>query len=210
MEYSKVVILGNGDFPNHPYPFEVLDKADTIICCDGAADELIRIGKIPSVIVGDLDSLSHEAKLKFSDIIIHIPDQETNDQTKAVNWALKSGFKDLVIIGNTGRREDHTIANISLLSDYAKLANIRCLTNTGIFTPISKTTTFNSFAGQQVSIFSLSKGTRITSHNLKYQLNNLILDKLWMGTLNEATGSDFILEFEEGELIVYQLYPPDM
>ncbi|MFN8259070.1 MAG: thiamine diphosphokinase [Bacteroidales bacterium] len=206
MEFSSVVILGNGEFPNHPVPLKALNEAKTIICCDGAADELIKRGKLPSVIIGDLDSLSEETKKKFPELIIHDPDQETNDQTKAVNWALKNGFKDIVITGNTGKREDHTIANISLLADYGLNAKISCMTNSGIFTPVYSTTSFQSFIGQQISIFSLSKGTKITSGNLKYKLQDLILDKLWMGTLNESTGTVFTLEFEQGQIIVYQLY----
>jgi thiamine pyrophosphokinase len=205
-QFSKTVVLGNGAFPNHHIPLHILNSAETIICCDGAADNLINYGKIPSVIVGDMDSISSRNKLKFQNIIVHIPDQDTNDQTKAVQWAIKNGYSDLVILGNTGKREDHTIANISLLCDYEKLLKICAVSDTGIFTPISGSKDFNSFCGEQVSIFSLKRETRISSRNLKYHMVNLALDSWWQGTLNESLGNEFSVYFEIGDLIVFQAF----
>ncbi len=205
-QFSKTVILGNGIFPDHPITLQILNNAQTIICCDGAANELIANGMIPSVIVGDMDSISEENSVKFKSIMVRIPEQDTNDQTKAIGWALKKGFTDVVILGNTGKREDHTIANISLLGDYSKKLKICAVTNNGIFTPISGNTDFASFPGEQVSIFSFVNGTKISSKNLKYELDNLTLDSLWMGTLNESLGDNFSLNFECGNLIVFQSF----
>jgi len=205
-QFSKTVILANGDFPNHQIPLSILNEAETIICCDGAADALIEHGKIPSVIVGDMDSISDINRLKFKDIIVRIPDQDTNDQTKAIEWALKKDFNDIIILGNTGKREDHTIANISLLCDYGKKLKIIAVSDNGIFTPISRNTNFSSFKGEQVSIFSLTPNTKISSYNLKYQLDNLMLESWWNGTLNESLGEEFSLQFEHGDLIVFQLF----
>ena len=53
-------------------------------------------------------------------ILHRISDQETNDQTKAVNFLLAQGKRRIAIIGATGNREDHTLGNISLLSDYLR------------------------------------------------------------------------------------------
>jgi thiamine pyrophosphokinase len=205
-EYSKVVVLGNGAFPKHPIPVGILKNAETIICCDGAANELIKFGLNPSIIVGDMDSISSENKLKFRDIIIQIDDQETNDQTKAVNWAVVNGFKEIVILGATGMREDHSIANISLLCNYLKTIKVFAVSDYGIFTPVLNSTSFNSYAGQQVSIFSLNPETKITSENLKFPLDQLSLKSWWMGSLNESTGDKFSLRFENGELIIFQVF----
>ena len=49
------------------------------------------------------------------------PDQETNDQTKAVNYLMEKGFRRIAIVGATGRREDHTLGNISLLMEYMRM-----------------------------------------------------------------------------------------
>jgi len=153
-----------------------------------------------------MDSISTENKKKYRDIIIQIADQETNDQTKAIELAVKKGFKEVVILGATGKREDHTIGNISLLCDYARKIKVCSVGNNGIFTPVLQSTKFNSNKGQQISIFSLKPETEITSENLKYPLKGLTLKSWWMGTLNESLGENFTLSFKEGELIVFQVF----
>ena len=83
---TEAVILGNGDYPSHPYPLNVLRQAPYVVCCDGAADEYIRHGFLPDAIIGDGDSLSSENREKLATIFHQIKDQETNDQTKAVRF----------------------------------------------------------------------------------------------------------------------------
>ena len=81
----EAVILANGDYPTHPIPLQILANAPYIICCDGGADAYIDRGNVPDVIIGDGDSLSKENRRKYSHILHCVSDQETNDQTKAVN-----------------------------------------------------------------------------------------------------------------------------
>ena len=111
----EAVILANGEYPSHPLPLQMLENAEFVVCCDGAANEYILRGHTPDVIIGDGDSLSPEYKELFSPIVHQIADQETNDQTKAVHFLQKKGFRRIAIVGATGKREDHTLGNISLL-----------------------------------------------------------------------------------------------
>nr|WP_321354447.1 thiamine diphosphokinase [uncultured Draconibacterium sp.] len=203
---SKVVILCDGSFPKHHIPLSVLRNAEQIICCDGAADKLIKYGMEPTFIVGDIDSVSEKTKADFADRIVLNTDQETNDQTKAVEFVLNRGAKNAIILGATGKREDHTIGNISLLLDYAEKLEVLSISNSGIFRPILQSQTLPSFEGQQVSIFSLGIPAEITSKNLKYPLTKTILSSWWMGTLNECLNESFSLEFEKGKLIVFQKF----
>jgi thiamine pyrophosphokinase len=205
-QFSNTIVLGNGSFPIHPIPLEILKNAKTIICCDGAANELIARNIIPTVIIGDMDSISLENKMKYKDVIFQIDDQETNDQTKAIEWAINNGYSNVVILGSTGKREDHTIGNISLLCNYAKRINVCSVSDNGIFTPILESKKFESTVGQQISIFSLNPETKISSENLKFPLIELNLNSWWMGTLNESTGTSFSLKFDNGELIVFQAF----
>jgi thiamine pyrophosphokinase len=203
---SKVVILCDGSFPEHPIPLSYLKNAEQIICCDGAADKLIEYGLTPSYIVGDLDSVSEKTKTDFADYIVYNQDQETNDQTKAIEFVSNKGIKNVIILGATGKREDHTIGNISLLLDYAEKLEVVSISNSGIFRPVLHSQNFDSFKGQQVSIFSVGNLTAITSNNLKYALQNTVLNSWWMGTLNECLTNSFSLEFNNGKLIVFQKF----
>lgn len=203
---SKVIIMSNGAYPKHPLPLKLLKEAEVLICCDGAADEIIANGIIPSVIIGDMDSISHVNRLKYNDMIIQVNDQDTNDQTKAIEYCIKQGYFDITILGATGKREDHTLGNISLLSFYSHKIKVCAVSDYGVFTPVSERTTFKSFPGQQISIFSLSPETRISSEKLKYPLDKMRLRSWWMGTLNESISDEFSLLFDKGELIVFQVF----
>jgi len=206
---NKTVILADGAFPVHRIPLEHLESADRIICCDGSASKLIEYGLVPFAIVGDLDSLEPEIREEFRDRLFRDSDQETNDLTKAVRWCSARGFTDLVILGATGKREDHTLGNISLLIEYASLADVVMVTDTGIFMTVSESTSIESYRGQQVSVFSTDPCLEITSRGLKYPLAGRKLTNWWMATLNEAAGDSFLLEFKGGVLIVYQAFPAD-
>lgn len=203
----STVIVADGKFPEHEIPLKALTDADIVVCCDGATTKVDRFGIYPTAVIGDLDSLDLKFREKYADRLFHIPDQDTNDLTKAVKWCLERDYADIIILGATGLREDHTLGNISLISNYSKLgANIRMLTDTGIFTPLMKSSTLNSFKGQQVSIFSPNNKTLITTYNLRYPIENSPLAEYWMGTLNECLGDWFKIEFDLGPLIIFQEY----
>ena len=203
----STIIVADGKFPEHEIPLKALNDAEIVVCCDGATAKVDRFGITPTAVVGDLDSLNSELKHKYSDRLFHEPDQNSNDLTKAVKWCLTRNYNDITIIGATGLREDHTLGNISLLSSYARLgANIRMLTDTGLFIALLESSTLNSFKGQQVSIFSPNNQTRITTTNLRYPIEKRSLEEYWMGTLNESLGDSFGINFENGLLIIFMTY----
>ena len=203
---GHTVILADGLFPSNQQVVNLLKTAAIIVCCDGATNKLVAFGLEPSYIAGDLDSITSELKERYAAKLHLSPDQETNDLTKAVELCIEKGLNDLYIVGATGLREDHTLANISLLADYAEKVRVSMLTDYGIFTPILSTTDFESKKGQQVSIFSLTPDCPITLHNLKYPVNNRPFTSWWQGTLNESLGDLFRVEFTAGKLIVFRQY----
>lgn len=205
--HSRTVIVADGSFPTHEIPLQYLRNAERIICCDGSAAAVVQAGLIPDAIVGDMDSLGTDLAFRFADRIYTIDEQETNDLTKAVGWCVKQGYGDLVITGATGKREDHTIGNVSLLSEYIDSVNVLMVTDTGFFIPVTKSITIPSFTGQQVSVFSIECSTEITSGGLKYPLQKTRLTNWWQATLNESVADYFRLEFLSGRLIVYLKFP---
>ncbi|MGD0340729.1 MAG: thiamine diphosphokinase [Bacteroidales bacterium] len=200
---SRTVIVADGSFPVHPVPLGILHKAEMIVCCDGSAESLVGYGLIPDAIVGDMDSLSKDLKNRFSDRIYIDCNQETNDLTKAVLWCHESGYDDLVIIGAGGKREDHTIGNISLLAEYARIVKVKMVTDSGVFLPFLTSCKIESSKGQQVSIFSICPANEITSSGLLYPLTSRTLTNWWQGTLNEAAGEVFELRFTGGPVLVF-------
>ncbi len=201
---NEAVILANGEFPKKQFLLDKLKTAEYLICCDGAVNKLLNIGVKPYAIIGDLDSINTDIKDKYKNIIHHISEQDTNDLSKAVNWSIHRGFKQLTILGATGKREDHAIGNIFLLIRYIKKVKVVMISDYGIFTPINKNTIFDSYAGQQVSIFSPDNSTKISTENLRYPLKHQNLPELWNGTLNESVADTFEIQISGGSVIIYQ------
>jgi thiamine pyrophosphokinase len=206
---SEVVILANGDFPVNPLPLSILKNTEKVICCDGAVKGLLEISVDPAAIVGDLDSITPDIRDKYAQIIHKSDDQETNDLSKAFLFSLGLNPEKIVILGATGKREDHTLGNISLLSDFSRLTDIpiEMYTDFGLFIPVSKSSSFDFQTGRQISVFSLTPEIRIKSNGLKYPVDNVIFDSWWKATLNEVEQSPFTLEFKTGgRVIIYAAY----
>lgn len=195
----EAVVLANGDYPTNPLPLKILAEAPYVICCDGGADEYIRRGHTPDVIIGDGDSLSEENRTKHADILHRISDQETNDQTKAVHYLMAQGKRRIAIVGATGKREDHTLGNLSLLIDYMRAGgDVRTYTDYGIFIPCTDTCTFPCHPGQQISIINFN-ACKLHGKGLVYPLSDFT--NWWQGTLNECTDTEFTVE-AEGEYLI--------
>ena len=197
------VIVADGTFPEHEIPLTYIRNAGRIVCCDGSTENLLKAGFLPEAIVGDMDSLSEDLAEKYKSRIFRDESQDTNDLTKAVSWCIDRGYKDLVIVGGTGKREDHTLGNISLLVEYAKNVKVILITDTGILLPLLESSDISSFPGQQISIFAIEPGMEISSRGLRYPLNSKKIGNWWVATLNEALEDSFNLEFKQGRVIVY-------
>ena len=194
----EAVIVAAGSFPAHPVPLGILRRAPHIVACDGA------VSSVPEAeaVVGDGDSVP----ASFAQRLVRIDEQEDNDLTKATRYCLEQGWRDIAYLGATGRREDHTLGNISLLMRYYRDFGIRCLmfTDYGFFTPAQGHRTFDAFAGQQVSIFNFGS-TRLASTGLKW--NSYAYGQWWEGTLNQSVGDHFSLD-ADGFYLVFQTYEP--
>jgi thiamine pyrophosphokinase len=185
------VIVAGGESPTATVPLDVLHNAPYVVCCDGAADRYIATGHTPDAIVGDGDSISAENREKYAHLLHIIAEQETNDQTKAVHFLMEQGKRRIAIVGATGLREDHTIGNISLLVEYARMGCDVCsFTDYGIFIPCNGTTTHKCHKGQQVSIFSIT-AKNLSAKGLRYPIYDF--NNWWQGTLNECTGDEFTI-----------------
>ena len=196
---NRTVILANGDFPkNGGAARKLLAAAKRVVCCDGAADAYRRhFRRWPAVIIGDLDS----ANAKLVDgrwmvgsgrtancqlpTTVFSPDQDTNDLEKAMTYCAAHGWHNPVIVGATGKREDHTLGNVFRALDYG----CTIVTDTGRFVPVVGRATFKVAKGAAVSIFATDPRTRMTSKGLEWPLDAVRFRNLYCATLNRATGS---------------------
>ena len=198
------VILCDGDYPHHATPLGILGGARMLVCCDGAGMNHILHGGTPQAIVGDGDSLPDDFKRRYADILHLVSEQEDNDQTKATRFCLEHGATTIAYLGSTGKREDHALSNISLLMRYAREMNLRVtmVTDNGYFTPANGPASFESFEGQQVSIFNFGC-SRLTGKGFKWA--PYAYRELWQGTLNEAVGSSVQID-ADGPYLIFRTF----
>ena len=200
------VLLANGQYPEHKFPLQVLKEAKHIICLDGAVNTLCRNRLNPNIIIGDMDSIDNQLREKYSDIIIEDRDQDENDLRKALKWLDGNGYSDISILGATGLRDDHSIANIfSILNQDFKI-EAKILTDYGIFQIVKNKVELSSFKGQPVSLFATKKGVKITTSGLKYSLKSDTLNYIYSGSLNESSSSRFTVACDGGNILLYTAY----
>lgn len=196
----KIIILANGDYPSHPTALQMLWSGVEVVCCDGAANHFVNQGGVPLAIIGDGDSLDATVRERFGHCVHHVPEQETNDLTKAVNYAVSLGATELCILGATGKRECHTLGNVSLLASYRRRGlNVRMLTDHAEIIPCSGKTTVPSFPGQQVSIVNFN-ATNFSSEGLKYPIYDF--KEWWQGTLNESFAPEITVKAQGDYLLI--------
>ena len=181
---NRTIILANGEFPKKDgAAWQLLAASERVVCCDGAADAYRRkFGKWPTVIVGDLDSFSAAS---CCCTLVVIPDQDTNDLEKAMAYCAKQGWRNPMIVGATGKREDHTLGNVFRALDYG----CEIVTDTGRFVPVCGKATFKVAKGAAVSIFAPNPKTRMTSKGLEWPLDEVRFRNLYCATLNRTTAA---------------------
>lgn len=200
-----VVILAAGDFPQGKVAHALMVGAREVICCDGAAEEFCATGAVPAAVVGDFDSLPDELRTRLADRLHHRPDQDVNDLWKALTLVIERGARRVTVLGAFGRREDHSIGNLMLCAARANEIEIQMVGNRGTFSFIDCDSRFESFAGQQVSLFTLSPATTISTVGLRYEPPQNHLSAMWQGVSNESLGDEFTIR-TDGLTIVYRLF----
>lgn len=186
------VVLADGEFPSAQIPQRLLNESPFVCACDGA------IGNFPEadVVVGDGDSVPENLR----HLLIKIDEQEDNDLTKSTRYCLSKGMNRIVYLGATGKREDHTLGNISLIVRYFCEMGVEpiLVTDCGWFVAAKGDSEFESFPGQQVSIFNA--GCKyLSSEGLKWK--SYPYSQLWQGTLNEALSTTFRLKADNCYLV---------
>lgn len=110
---KRCVIIGGASIKNYDAVKKYLREDDFNIFCDGGLRHGEELGIFPNLIVGDFDS--YDKPETETETIVLPCEKDDTDTVFAVKEALGRGFDDFLLIGATGERMDHTIANLSLL-----------------------------------------------------------------------------------------------
>lgn len=189
-----------------------------LICVDGGLEIAYQMNLKPSYIVGDFDTvtkstldyyLQKATKPNGSIIKRFQPEKDATDSQLAIELAIEIGSEEIVVLGGTGSRIDHVLANIMVLKkplEMGKKAYLLDKQNKIYLISKKHTITKKSLYGKYISI--LPYGTQVTKVTLigfKYPLLNRTLfigDSL--GISNELEEEEGTIFLEDGVLIVIE------
>ena len=199
---STVAIVCNGSFPRTEYPLYLLRNADSVVCCDGALQTLEKKGIVPDVVIGDMDSVCGRALKRFPGKVVRVEEQESNDLTKAFRYVMEQvpDVSAIHILGATGRREDHTLGNLSLLMEFEKAFNLSArgiivdlVSDYTTALALGDSTTLDVGEGRPVSIFTPDPTLQIRSEGLQWPTDGVVFDNWWKASLNRASADRITL-----------------
>ena len=212
---NNIVILCNGEFPRKAYPLYLVENADAVVCCDGAAVKYLRrFGerKMPEAVIGDMDSLPRRWREKLAPIVVHVEEQDDNDMTKAMRYVLERhpDVTDIHILGATGLREDHTVGNLGLLMEYTRMFDLRdirveMVSDYSTAFAITDSCELHVGKGRRVSLFSPDNTLTIKSEGLQWPTEAVIFDNWWPATLNRAVDDVVKLTFSHSSIALVLL-----
>ena len=164
----KAVIIGNGAIENYDRAKSYIHNGDFVICADGGVRHAANMNIVPDLIIGDFDS--SDAGMFKAEKIKYPARKDFTDGELCVKYAAEHGYDDVVMLGMTGSRMDHTMTDILLLS---KCVNGCIADDNNEIYYIKDTLEIRNKKGMTLSIIPV-KGdlSGIVTEGLEYPLND--------------------------------------
>lgn len=203
-----------------------------LIAADRGLEFFLDYLILPDVVIGDFDSLSEDGKnfleMQSEDIpyggmlewklqkgegkVVEVvrlrPEKDDSDTQSAMNYAIQNGAKEIVILGVTGNRVDHLMANFGLLILAQKQDTEVALADRYNYMKLISSGTILKKAeqfGKYVSFFPLGGDvTGLTLEGFKYPLDKYHLTTADSGLTvsNEISEEYAKVTYESGTLLM--------
>jgi thiamine pyrophosphokinase len=198
---EAVTLVGGG-----PFDFADLEtaraRAPVLVAADQAADRLREMGRMPDLIVGDMDSISDLEAWRRRDVrVLHLTEQDTTDFEKCL-YSTEAPL--YVALGFTGGRLDHTLAVLHALMRYPeKRVVVVSAAEAVVLLPPGRVLRLPVRAGETVSIFPLAETTGTLSEGLVWPVEGLTMAPgRQIGTSNIASAHEIALAFDRAGAVL--------
>lgn len=198
---NKVLLVLNGTL-DKKFLAETAKNYSFILAADGGANKCVKAGVMPSVVVGDLDSITSKNKALLQGHLKQIARQDNSDFEKALDYLKTLKPKQVDIVLSYGGRLDFGLSNFLTASNYLKYFDICFLFPKSVVYLLSKGAKIKASKNARISLIALEEIENITTQNLLYPLKNENLPIGQLGLSNIALGN-FSINFKRGKLLVY-------
>lgn len=206
---KRCVIVGGADIRNYARIRGELQD-EYFIFCDSGLRHQKKLSVSPDLIVGDFDS--HKEPVTDTEVIRLPCEKDDTDTLFAIKEALRRGYRDFLLIGVTGGRLDHTLANVyALLLLDESGAHGRIVDDYSDMELVKKERVFVSPKYPFFSLLAIEgPALDVTIKNAKYPLANArILPSFQYAVSNEVLpGMEAEVSCESGRLLLCRIYEP--
>jgi len=184
------------------------NKYDIIIVADKGLESIDALNIEPNYIIGDFDSVNQNILEKYKNRNINrlLPEKDFTDTEAALEIAINKNSKDVTIIGATGTRLDHVLANIHILKRALDNGiNARIIDcNNEIILIKDKIEIEKNNKYKYISLIPLTTEVKgLTLKGFKYEVQEYTLQiGTSLGVSNEQIEDKAIIALAEGILIV--------
>lgn len=206
MKDMRCVIVAAGDIQNKDIIKTNIRPDDFVIAADAGYYNCVNAGVTPDLIVGDFDS--GKAPQTSIETIRLNPIKDSTDSETALLEAEKRGFNDILLLGATGKRLDHTLANIILTAAAKQRGN-----NLSILDEHHKIYALKNEskiikkadAKYYLSVYAVGRECKITEAGVFYPLNNYYLSPFSaLGVSNEITDEQASITVHSGTAVIIE------
>jgi thiamine pyrophosphokinase len=179
--------------------------AQPLLAADGGANHLARLGMRPTAVVGDLDSISVEARAWLGEgRMVHRPDQDRTDLDKALEYALEEiAVTELVVLAALGGRTDHDLGNLSLLARRAMGERLVFVSEEMSVLAVAGEASLAARAGETWSFWTFDPSIQVSIDGVRWPVVGAALDAGNRPSIsNEATSDEIRIRTTGGAVIV--------
>jgi len=168
---KEALVFVNG-IPVEPSVWsDLLQNDPLLVAADGGANGLKYFGIMPHLVIGDMDSLENAEELEAAGVLlIRKPEQDNTDLEKALDFLIEQEFYRVTVLGATGIRSDHTLANFSILLKYHSRMSIRIRDAYSDISVVSGECVFSADRGTLVSLIPMERCSGVTTEGLQWPL----------------------------------------
>lgn len=217
---GRVLILGGGTIDYGFAAGYLKDQEfDITACADSGLDAAKRLGIHIDFLLGDFDSVDKETLDGFMEeasggstkFARYPAEKDYTDMHLVLEWAVYKKPSEIVILGATGGRLDHLVANINILllplknnipAYIVDKNNKLCLVN-GRYSIVR-----NNAFGKYISVYPLTEEVSgLSLSGVKYPLDGVTVEKGVSMTVSNEFAEDAeeaVISLDKGILIVIQ------